>query len=100
MDTSDPSSFAKIPSSAVYITPENIEVYKHPGKVAADGYRVSKKRNITVINPENVVAYYVSHTFIPTTISVSPVFEVEDWKDSMKVYAIGADGEEIELKRL
>ncbi len=90
------------PVTLPYITPNNIEVFKNGGGApSADGYKVNRYSNaIGVINPQNVVVYFVRHTFHPMQIFDTQNFKAKEWTDSMRIYAVGLDGTEVELPRL
>ncbi len=95
------NGYNKAPKALVYLTSNNIEHFKQSNTAppSADGYRVSGTR-ISIINPQNVVAYLVKHTFVPMQVFDVQSFQVAEWKNSMRIYAVSTDGTEVELSRL
>ncbi len=94
------NSFEEAPAALVFLTPNNVEEFKKGNTLpSANGYTV-RYGNVTIDNPQNVVAYLVKHTYIPMQVFDVASFKVLDWKDSMRIYALGIDGTEVELPRL
>ncbi|MFV0555284.1 MAG: M60 family metallopeptidase [Mangrovibacterium sp.] len=88
------SGFPPAPAGLKYITEDNALMFKYPKTPVAGTYtRVSNA--ITITGSENIVAYEVRHSYYPTHISLSAKFSVEEWKTSMVIWGIGANGEEV-----
>ncbi len=86
--------YVPAPGGLIYLTEENVELFKNPQPPVAGTYMRSGN-NITVNNSENIVAFKVRHNYFPDQIFMKPQFTVEIWKSSMAVIGIGANGEEV-----
>ncbi len=93
-------NYKKAPEGLIYLTSNNVEEFKKEEGVtpSAYGYFVAGKK-VTVYFPQNVVAYTVRHSVVDMQVFIEDSFIVNDWKDSMKIYAVGADGTEVEIRR-
>lgn len=94
------NSNEKAPEALVYLTNNNVDVFKEDNaEPSASGY-IKSGTQIRIENPQNTVAYLVKHTFIPVQVFDTSTFNVDNWKDSMRIFALGEDGIEVEILHL
>lgn len=85
-----------LPWNVRYFTVDNSHLFKNPQPVVIGTYRVTNGEYI-LTGFENVVAYEVYHAGFLCHVEAAPVdrFKVPNYKTSMKLVAVGANGEKI-----
>ncbi len=96
--TFTPPAYSLIaPPSLVYLTDENIDVFKKENENPTFSGYIKGGNSIIVLSPENIVAFLVKHNFYPLQVFDTNQFTVDNWKDSMRIFALGKDGTEVEV---
>lgn len=89
---------AELPWSVRYFTRENSHLFENPQPVVTGTYRVTNGV-YTMTGFENVVAYEIYHAGFLCHVEAAPVnnFKVPNYKSSMKLVAVGVNGEKIHV---